>query len=319
MYKKCKPRKVEYLQVDKDNKIFIKHYGNPDGIPVIYLHGGPGGNSTDKITKDFNLKYFNLIYFDQRGCGKSKPKYVIKNNNTKNLINDIEKIRLHLKIKKFIIYGGSWGATLSILYCIKYPQNILSYVVSSGTYFTSNTVWPKSVFDMYPDKWYDFCKIINIPDSDINNPTFEIQKNICKKYFNKIKNNETKYINSWYNFENDLVYTTKKNNKKKDNKKVISFYESYYYSKNFFIPNHFIEKNCYKIKDINGYILHGRLDIICDFRESYIIHKHLPKSNLIIIDNEGHWGDISDKEIVKTFRLISKKYYKNSKKYYNKE
>mgnify|MGYP003705938849 CR=1 FL=1 len=318
MYKIEKPFNTFHLQVDDENKVFVKQYGNKKGIPIFSIHGGPGGFSSNKKTKKFNLKKFHLITIDQRGCGKSTPHLVVKNNNTDNLIEDIEKIRKHLNMKKFIITGGSWGASLSLLYCIKYPKNIITYIVGSGSFFTTNSIWPKSVISMFPDKWEKFCSLINISKKDLYNPSFALEKKICSTYFNKIKNNDMKYIKSWFNFEHDLVYTKKQNKKTKLNQQSIdlAFYESYYYSKNFFRPINYIENNCSKIKDIKGYILHGRIDIICDYSESYIIHKKLPKSTLITTDDEGHWGSKSDKKLLNLLDDLANKLYNNRLKYY---
>ena len=323
-----KPINTYYIDVGNNNKLFVKEYGNKNGIPIIYLHGGPGGALyTNKVTKYFNLLYYHLFIIDQRGCGKSTPRLTINNHNTNELINDIEKVRKYFSIKKFIITGGSWGATLSLLYSINYPENIITYILRNGCYFTENSIWPKCIFEMYPDKWEEFCKLINIPLNEIKNPTFSIQKKICLKYFNKIRQKKQKYINAWFNFENDLIYTIKKKIKKNKTKKQIklynlskeelAFYESYYYYKNFFLPVHYVENNCNKIKDIKGYIFHGRLDIICNFNESYKIHKKLPKSKLIISDFEGHSGTKTKQLYIDLLKKLSKKYFKYRNNYYN--
>ena len=145
-----KPNNTHMLDVGNNHKIYIREYGNKNGIPVIYNHGGPGGASrTNRITKYFNLKYYHLIVIDQRGCGKSTPRLSLQHNNSNELINDIEKVRIFLSIKKFIITGGSWGAILSILYCIRYPENIITYIIQSGCFFVEDTIWPKCIFQMY--------------------------------------------------------------------------------------------------------------------------------------------------------------------------
>jgi len=322
-YKISKPINTFYLDVDNENKIYVKQYGNKNGIPIFYIHGGPGGYTTNKITKYFNLKYFNVVSIDQRGCGKSIPNLVIKNNNTNNLILDIEKVRIYLNMKKIIVYGGSWGATLSILYALKYPKNIITYIVSSGYYYTDNHIFPNSVITMFPEKWYKFCKKVNIPNSSIFNSSFKIQKEICKRYYDKIKNNNKSYINEWFNFENSLIYTNKIQKDitidSIDSKIIqIALYESYYYYKNLFIEKDHIIKNCHKIKNIKGYIIHGRIDVICEYKESYLLHKKLPKSILISVDNEGHSGKIQNIKINEILKKIKDKYYSKSNSFYYK-
>lgn len=323
-YKSSYPYKKFYLQVDNNNKIHIKLYGNPNGIPVLYSFGGPGGySSNNKISKLFNLKYYHLIVYDQRGIGLSKPNFSIKNNNTKNLIKDIEMIRKYLNIKKMIVTGGSWGAMISIIYAIEHPQNIITFIASSGCYHFSKNIWPISVKNMFPSKWYNFCKLVNISDKDIQNPSFKIEKEICKRYFNKIKKNQKKYIDSWYIFENSLVRFNKRYKKKinthlQQKKKFITFYESLYYYKNFFITQKYFINNLHKIKNIKGYFLHGNLDVICDYKESFLINKKLPKSKLITVLDEGHGGKKLKTNYINIFKKLYKKLYKNSNKFYYK-
>ena len=150
--------------------------------------------------------------------------------------------------------------------------------------------------------------MINIPQKQIQNPTLKTQKEICKKYFNKIKNNKinNKYSKIWFDFEEDIVISCqeKKKQKKYSNKEIyeLSFYESLYYYRKFNITNKFIIKNLHKIKNIKGFIIHGRFDIICSIEESIRLHNLLPKSKLIIVENEGHHGKKIDEIFIKILR-----------------
>ena len=120
LYKKTKPYNIFHLQVSDIHFLHIKQYGNKNGIPIIFLHGGPGGFTEEGCSRFFNLKYYNVVVFDQRGCGKSLPRDCLIDNKTSFLIDDIEKIRCALNFDKIILFGGSWGASLAILYCFKY-------------------------------------------------------------------------------------------------------------------------------------------------------------------------------------------------------
>ena len=130
MYPPIKPFKSFFLET-KDNlhSIYVEECGNKNGIPIIYLHGGPGGSIDPKNRRYFNPKKYRINLIDQRGSGKSKPKGSIAKNTTKDLINDMEKIRKILKIKKWIIVGGSWGSTLALIYAIKtvYYKHLLAH------------------------------------------------------------------------------------------------------------------------------------------------------------------------------------------------
>ena len=119
------------IDVGDNNKIYTEVSGKKDGIPVIFIHGGPGGHCRSEHHSLFDPNIYKSVIFDQRGCGKSKPYRSLDGNNTENLVNDINKIKDFLKIKKFIIVGGSWGATLAIKYAIKYPKNLIGVLLRS--------------------------------------------------------------------------------------------------------------------------------------------------------------------------------------------
>ena len=168
---------------------------------------------------------------------------------------------------------------------------------------------------MYPDEWVKFCKMVNVESS---NTTFTEEKQICQRYFEHIKNKNQKFIDSWFDFEDKIIYTNKSNQKKtkEKNKYELAFYESYFYAHNFFVKPHFIEQKCHKIKKICGYFVHGRIDIVCDFYDSWFLHQKLPKSQLVAIDYNGHWGKQINLELKKIFNELGKKYYKKRATFY---
>ena len=308
MYKSRKPFNMFHLDVGKDISIFIREYGNPKGVPIIVCHGGPGGAYTsDGITKRFYLKKTHLITYDQRGCGKSKPLLSAKGNTTNAMIEDIRKIKAQFNFDKFIIAGGSWGAMLSIMYTAKYPDDIMCYIACSGKYLFHNTIWPREMFKLHHDKWETFCNLIGVPQKDIEdrNISCSKQRNICKTYFEKIKEyvgtakRPNKFTMQWYAFEDNMVYTCKKEkdaahkNKSSDKYKKkyeLAFYESLYYWKNFFITGKKFIKLLKHMKQVPGYIIHGTLDVICDVNESIQLHQLLPNSKLCLVNGEGHSG-----------------------------
>ena len=126
----CLPSFQEgYLDVGNGHKIYYEQYGNPNGKPVLFLHGGPGAGFSNSHKAFFDPKIFRVIFFDQRGSGKSIPYAETKNNNTESLISDIERLRVFLKIDNWYIFGGSWGSTLALLYGIYFPQRCLGFIL----------------------------------------------------------------------------------------------------------------------------------------------------------------------------------------------
>lgn len=129
LYPVTKPREERYLKVSRLHSLYIAQYGNPNGIPVIVLHGGPGAGCDDVYTRSFDLERWNVIMFDQRGSMRSKPFGCMEENTPQHSIQDIEQIRKHLGIKKWMVFGGSWGSTLSLLYGEAHPNRCLGFIV----------------------------------------------------------------------------------------------------------------------------------------------------------------------------------------------
>ena len=129
LYPEINPYKESFIKGDDTHEIFVEESGNPEGQPILFLHGGPGGGTGAKQRRFFDPSYYRIILFDQRGCGKSKPLGGTLKNTTDNLVNDIELIRKELNINEWIIFGGSWGSTLALAYAIKHPKFVQGLVL----------------------------------------------------------------------------------------------------------------------------------------------------------------------------------------------
>ena len=281
LYKKTKPYNTFHLQVSDEHFLYIKQYGNKNGIPIIFLHGGPGGFTVEGCSRFFNLKYYNVVVFDQRGCGKSLPRDCLIDNKTSFLIDDIEKIRCALNFDKIILFGGSWGASLAILYCFKYPQNVKHYIIRGFT-LLQDDIYPESFKLMYPKHWEKIEQLAKTKNID----------KILKTFFPKIKNNNKTFIEGWCQAETAALTVDPKNNSAFNdslaNKKTIALFETYYFMNKCFLPKNYFLNNAKKIKHIPGHIIHGRVDTICSYEDSYNLHQKLPKSKLILVENAAH-------------------------------
>ncbi len=283
----------------------------PKGIPLIFLRGGPGACTDQYCSRFFDKRYFNIIIFDQRGCGTAKPLGELKNNNTQCLIEDIEKIRIFCNFKKFVIFGGSWGASLAILYTISYPKNIITFVTRNIS-LMKDPIFTDSFRNMYPEYWDNFIKLGD--NSSI--------KNTVNIYFKNIKRKNKQYINNWHNLEFKSLSVRPEENTKQNtpfqDKYICSLLESYYYKNNFFIPENYVLNNCCTISNIPGYIIVGRLDVICNPKDSFDLHSKLPKSKLYVVESAGHhYVDyLIAKKLVETSKEISNFYFSNRKDFY---
>lgn len=311
LYPYKNPYIQKYLQVDQIHKLKISKFGNKSGIPVIFLHGGPGAPTDEYCSRFFDKRYYNIILFDQRGCGESKPLGELKNNNTENIINDIEKIRIDCRFKKFIIFGGSWGASLAILYSITYPDKVITFIIRDICLMDS-PIFTNSFKEMYPEYWNKFLK---------TSGTGDIHKAI-EIYFKQIKNKNKLFINNWNNLEFKSLTVHLKDNPNDyssfKKKYICALFESYFYHNNFFLESNFILTNCYKIKHLSGHIIHGRLDVICSPDDSFRLSENLPKSKLIIIESAGHsyLDPPLTCQLVKSTKFFASIYFKDRKSFY---
>jgi proline iminopeptidase len=281
--KTLKKNKPHYLTVSDIHKIAYYTYGNKNNEPIFVIHGGPGGRSKIKMLNFFNLKKYFVVFIDQRGCGKSKPFGELKDNNTSNLIHDIERIRTHLNLNKINIVGFSWGSYLSLSYSVKYPQNIKKIVVG-GVYLCKKEEYNDFergdlLKKIYPDV-FDELGVANFKRTD---------KHILNNLLREL-------------YTNKLTPDNKKLNKLTKNDKL----ETILYM-------HYIENNCFsrdllnkidKIKDIPVIIIQGRYDIVTPAYYAYELHKKLPKSK-IYFTTSGHKMEKEDKDLLlKIFKKL---------------
>jgi proline iminopeptidase len=302
-YKIVEPFNTNFLDVGNNHKIYYEESGNPKGIPLVHLHGGPGGGSGTIYTQLFDTSKLHIIAFDQRGCGKSTPFGSLENNTTWDLVKDIEKLRFHLKIDKWIVTGGSWGSTLSLLYAIKHPNRV------SGLHISGVCLLRQSEIDwlykkggascMNPQYWEDFEKFIPENERD------DMVKAYYKRLTSEDQNIQNEACRIWSTWELTMTsfYNENKNKKELDDiNKIIPLARiecHYFINKSFFPNDNYILENINKIKDIPLYMVQGEYDIVCPIESAFLIKKALPSSHLNIVTVGGH--DRSEKPMIHTF------------------
>jgi len=306
-------------------KLFVTESGNPKGIPVMSLHGGPGIPMGESFRKIWNPKKFRVFTFHQRGCGKSTPRNCLKKNTSNDMIRDIEKIRKHFNIKKWIVEGGSWGATLSVYYALKHPKRVIHLIP-----------FALSLFEGFGEKSTRACA----PDVYDEWLGEKGEKKKMDFYMKKLtsKNEKTRY--EWskkWNVEGKLfdlmafdninpktgkVKKAKKKRKFRLNKKesiTLALYECYYYKNLGFYPKGYILKNAYKLKNVPGHLIHGHFDIICNPEGAYRLSKKWKKATFMLNPMAGHsWWNVNNiKALLKATKYCTK-YYSKRKGYYYK-
>ena len=283
-----KPYDTHRIKVCDIHEIYIEEYGNKKGIPLIFLHGGPGAGSSPIYQKYFNPEKYRLIMFDQRGSGKSVPYGEVSQNSTDHLIADINAISHYLSIEKFHIYGGSWGSTLALLYAEAYPEKVISLVLRGVFLCRKNDIkwfYQYGASEIYPTYWEDYISIVDKSKRD------DILTEYHKMIFSDDKELATKACKEWSLWEgkSSCLYQTSKVVNAFDVCSVsLARIESHFFVNDCFIEENQIINNVDKILDIPCTIVHGQYDIVCPIRQAYDLHQVYPKSRLIIAKDAGH-------------------------------
>ena len=291
LFPNIEPFNTFHLPVSDLHTIYVEESGNKNGKPVIFLHGGPGGGVDPKYRRYFNPDKWRIIMFDQRGCGKSTPFAELKENTTWDLVDDIEKIRNHLSIDNWVVFGGSWGSTLSLAYSQTYPNSCKGLILR-GIFLVRNKeidwFYQEGANNIFPDRWESFLAPIPVEKRD----------NLMQAYYEILTGDDhSKKIEAakaWSTWEGSTVRLMQDENfisDFSDEKFAEAFarIECHYFMNNcwFNSNNHLIE-NVDKIRHIPGVIIHGRYDIICPVVQAWDLHQAWPEADLHIIPDAGH-------------------------------
>ncbi|KAI1747663.1 proline iminopeptidase [Xylaria castorea] len=286
-----------HLKVDPIHEIFYEQYGKKDGLPVIFLHGGPGGNTSPGNTKFFNPAVYRVVLLDQRGAGKSRPRNELRDNTTQHLSDDIERLREHLGIAKWhMVFGGSWGSTLGLFYSQAHPDRVGSLVLRGV--FTARKaelllpggVQAPAASLFFPQEWEAFLHFL--PESERRDPFSAYHARITSKD-PAIALAAAREWNRWDMSIGTLWPDADSLAKLDDPEWCIThaLFESHFLDQNggFMQDGEILfPANMEKIKDIPGAIVQGRYDVICPPMTAWDVHKAWPKSSLHWISDAGH-------------------------------
>lgn len=284
------PYKTGYLQVSKIHNIYYQLGGNPNGKPVMFLHGGPGGGCTPENFRYFNPEKFLIVLHDQRGCGKSTPYGELKGNNTRELVEDVEKLRKHLHQGSVILFGGSWGSTLALAYGETYPQNVKGMILR-GIFTASkreiNHFFHGGTALYFPEPYEKLTSLLE----------HSVEQNLPAQLLEKLQSEDPavreKYAYAWARYEGKVAFLEVPDLAiefflKKWNPYAFSLLENHYMANNCFLEEGQLLQNVNKLKDIPIILVNGRYDVICPPITAYRLHQKLPKSKLFIVAKAGH-------------------------------
>lgn len=279
-----------FLKVD-NHEVYWEESGNPKGVPVIFLHGGPGNGCDPSCRSYFDPKLYRIVLMDQRGCGKSKPHSSLENNTTWHLVNDIEVLREELKIDRWVVFGGSWGSTLSLAYAETHPKSVLGLILR-GIFLSR----PKELHWMYqfgahhilPDQFEKFIDPVPLGErGDLLNAYYKLLTSEDKA----VRRRAASCWSSWEGSALKLLFdpTLFEQFTEDEHADALARLECHYFvNQCFFKTDNWLLENIGKVKDIPGFIIQGRYDLICPMITAWELHQAYPKAEFEIVPDAGH-------------------------------
>ena len=280
-----------FLEVSDLHTIHIEQAGNPDGKPVIFVHGGPGGGIEPIYRQYFNPEKWRIILFDQRGCGQSTPFAELKDNSTWDLVSDMEKIRNHLQIEEWVVFGGSWGSTLSLAYAQSHPDKVKGLILRGIFLLRKKEIrwfYQEGTSNIYPDAWEKFVEPIDEGE----------RNNLLSAYYKRLTSNNRairlKAAKAWSIWEGSTSKLLP------DEKTLHRFGEDnfseafariechYFMNKGWFDPEDQLLQNISIIRHIPGAIVQGRYDVVCPMISAWELHQAWPEAEFHVIKDAGH-------------------------------
>ncbi|MDF1589260.1 MAG: prolyl aminopeptidase [Gammaproteobacteria bacterium] len=282
--------KMESLGNNRHHEVYVEQCGNPEGIPVIFLHGGPGSGCRPIHRRYFDPKKYHIVLFDQRGCGRSIPHGEIAHNDTHYLVSDMEVIRQKLTIDRWVIFGGSWGATLGLIYAQTHPDKVMAMILRGvflGRQQDIDWVYAEGgASNLFPDTWHNLIKRLPLPE----------QRKPLQHYYKMLLQDDelqqmsaAKTLQAW---ESTIVtlrdYEYKPDNTDDPSPLAHSRIQLHFALNQCFIQDKPILENIDAIRAIPSLIVHGRYDIVCPVQQSWQLKQVWPEAELSIIPLAGH-------------------------------
>ncbi len=289
LFPSVSPYSQGFLAVDVNQTIYWEQSGNPDGVPVVILHGGPGAGATATHRRFFDPEFYRIIIFDQRGAGRSHVIGNLYNNTLDHLISDMERLRKHLNVERWHLFGGSWGSTLALAYAVKHPQACTGMILRSIFLMEQAEIdwFMYGMKTIFPEAWEDFANFI----------PWNERSNLLDAYYRRLTSEDDKVsieaALAWNSYEtacssffpaSDTIYTPEQRYYALAMAKI----EAHYFSTQIIPPGKSLLKQIDRIRSIPATIIHGRYDIICPIDNAHRLHLAWPEADYVIVPDAGH-------------------------------
>ncbi|MBK8164272.1 MAG: prolyl aminopeptidase [Gammaproteobacteria bacterium] len=289
-YPAIKPYVTHSLAVDTLHTLYVEECGNPDGLPVLFVHGGPGAGCEPWHRRFFDPEVWRIVLFDQRGCGRSTPHAELRDNTTQDLVADIERIRAHLGIERWAVFGGSWGSTLGLVYAETHPERVTGLILRGiflcrpeeiRWFYQEGASW------LFPDYWEEYLR--PIPEDE--------RGDLVPAYYRRLTGEDeiarmaaAKAWSRWEGKTSNLL----------PRKEVVDHFsepytalslariECHYFMNASYLEPDQILRDAHRLADIPGVIVHGRYDAVCPLKNAWDLHQAWPRAELRVIPDAGH-------------------------------
>lgn len=288
LYPGIDPFDQRVLSVGDGHRLYVEQCGNPDGMPVVVLHGGPGGGCSPAMRRYFDPAHYRIILFDQRGCGRSRPHASVENNTTWHLVRDIELIREGLDIDKWIAFGGSWGATLALIYAQAHPDRVAHLILRGVFLMTQGELdwfYGGGAGKFFPERWQNFASLIPQDEQD------DMIAAYARRLFSGDMQLEIRYARAWAGWENALaaLQVNTGGESPADYARAFARLENHYFMHRGWLDgDDTIVANRNAIEHIPAHIVQGRYDMICPPHSAYRLADGWDKAQLNMIPTAGH-------------------------------
>jgi proline iminopeptidase len=291
LYEPIEPYDTGMLPVSTVHTIYYEQCGNPEGQPVIFLHGGPGGGIVPEYRRFFDPKAYRVVLFDQRGSGNSTPHASLEDNTTWHLVSDIEKLREHLGIESWQVFGGSWGSTLSLAYAQTHPERVRQLVLRGIFLCRRKEIqwfYQEGASAIFPDVWEEYVRVI--PEAERGDFLTAYHRRLTSDD-EAVQLEAARAWSIWEGSTSKLFPDADVADHFGDAKFALAFarIECHYFMNNaFFDTDNFLIENVDKIRHIPAVIVQGRYDVVCPMMSAWELHRAWSEAELHITPDAGH-------------------------------
>ncbi len=289
LYPPLEPFNAGRLALDHMHTMYWEESGNPRGVPVVFLHGGPGAGSAPNHRRFFDPAHYRIVIFDQRGAGRSSPLGEVRHNTTPLLIADMERLRQHLYIEQWMVFGGSWGSTLALAYGETHPERCLAFILR-GIFLCrrSEIEWfLYGLRNIFPEAWQKFTALL--PPGERH----DVLNGYCKQLMDPDPAIHLPAARAWGMFEGSCsTLLPSPDTVAHFASDVVALglarLEAHYFRHDIFLPPNSLLENIGKIRHIPGVIVQGRYDAVCPIVSAHDLHLAWPEADYIIVTDAGH-------------------------------